>query len=152
MEYKAICELITEYENKEVSCIQDIVMRFGAITIVNIAKKNPVVSLTLLAADIIKVANPVNEKKVEFMILDTLRTPLASAIWPAKDLYHNGVITSDLEELKTLTCIYLHLMKEYNELALYITTRESTDEEFIEDAYALNHNISKIESLLQTYY
>lgn len=54
--------------------------------------------------------------------------------------------------MKTLTCIYLHLMKEYNELAIYITTRESTDEEFIKDAYALNHNINKIESLLQTYY
>ena len=62
------------------------------------------------------------------------------------------MITADLEELKTLTCIYLHLMKEYNELAIYITTRESTDEEFIKDAYALNHNINKIESLLQTYY
>jgi hypothetical protein len=150
--YTAVEEMIWEYNHKEISCAQDIIMRFGAITIAKIAKKNPVVSLVLLGADILKVLNPVNEKKVEFLILDTYRTPLARCTWPAKDLYHNGVITMDLEELKTLTCIYLHLMKEYNELAIYITTRESTDEEFIEDAYALNHNISKIESLLQTYY
>ena len=151
LEYKAVVELITEYNYKEINCIQDTILRFGATVIVNIAKRNPVVSVVLLAADIL--VNFTNvEAKVEFLILDAYKTSLEHCIWPVKELYHHGTATMKLDELKTFTSIYLNLMKRYNELAINISVSESTDEEFLEDVYALNANIDKIDNLLDTYY
>ena len=151
LEYKAVEELIDEYSQKYLKTVRDIDADLRAAIFVNIAKRNPVVSIVLMASEILIKFTAV-EDKVSFLILDYYRSPFETCILPARDLYFNGIINSDIKELKLFVSLYLHLMREYNQLAVNIAIHESTDDEYVNDIYVLNNNIEKIDSLLHTYF
>lgn len=103
LEIHVIDELIEEYKNKWGEAIGSALAEIAADTIVTIATKHPALSAVKVASDLAMMLSPIDEK-AEWLALSCYRDALKKCIYPVNDLYVNGKITTDKEELKPI-CI-----------------------------------------------
>ena len=148
-EIKAIRELKSEYHNKAVKAFADFVTNFASDTIVNIASKNPYISIARIASSIAMSLTQIDEK-AEWLALENYLEPLERCNYSIKDLYLNGKIAADEEEVKLFASLYINMLLKLNNLAYDIgRLTPSVDTEQLS---SIQKNISTLNSILQLYF
>ena len=148
-EVNAIDELIMEYEFKWIEGFGDMVAKFAADTIVSIATKHPLLSAVKVASDLAMMITPIDEK-AEWLALSCYRDALKQCMYPVKDLYLNGKITTDEDELKLFVSLYVNMLLKTNKLALDIANYSPEDNSY--QIVILEDNISKLNNILSFYF
>ena len=150
VEVEVIDDLIHDYKNKWTSAFRDACLKYATETLLNIAKKDPLIALVSFAADVTLLISPIDEK-VELNSLSTYRQAMYRCIKPINEVYEHGIISSNADEMKQYLSIYISIMMKSNKLGIEILKLEFEDYSENPDMIRLEKNLSLLENLNERY-